>query len=160
MNESEMQGSLFDDPSSHGETLKEEGMARALNKKGLEEWQERVRVWAWHLDAGQRIVANDIIEMFGTPSGGTESNKNNAVGAIMNGLAKKGVLRKTGEYAKSSRPERHGAIVAVWERTQLGKEPDDRRLSNVSSPHIHVWTWVTNVREQYVQKCSECGARR
>jgi hypothetical protein len=115
------QYALFGDEPSHGETLKNEGMSKALSKLSVTEWQDRVKAWTWRLNAGHLFTSEDVTEEFGLPTGEVGTNKNNAVGAIMNAIAKKGVIRNTGDYVKSSRPSSHSAVIAVWERTVLGK---------------------------------------
>lgn len=174
------QYALFgDDEPSHGETLKEEGMAKALAKPGLSEWQDKVKLWTWQRSAGTRFTSEDIIEEFGLPTGEVRTNKNNAVGAIMNAIAKKGVIRNTGDYVKSSRPSSHGAVIAVWERTLLGKESRATKSDPVSVPtdaspgcprcgrdhyfpecpkHIHVWTAYE--QHGFTESCRECGTAR
>lgn len=39
-----------------------------------------------------------------------------AWGSLLNAAAKAGLVRKTGEYRASLRPERNGSVVAVWVR--------------------------------------------
>jgi hypothetical protein len=129
------QYALFgDDDPSHGETLKNEGMEKALNKESVSDWQDAVKLWAWRMNAGHLFTSEDVTEKFGLPTGEVKTNKNNAVGAIMNAIAKKGVIRNTGNYVKSSRPSSHSAVIAVWERTQLGKEPNVRKPDPVPVP--------------------------
>lgn len=124
---------------SHGETLKSEGIEKALSKGGLDDWQDKVKAWTWRLSAGTRFTSEDVTAEFGLPTGEVKTNKNNAVGAIMNAIATKGVIQNTGDYVKSSRPSSHSAVIAVWERTQLGKESRGSNPDLVPVPtHQHV----------------------
>lgn len=159
------QYALFgDDEPSHGETLKDEGIAKALSKSGLNEWQDKVKAWTWARNAGARFTSEDIIEEFGLPTGQVGTNKNNAVGAIMNAIAKKGVIRNTGDYVKSSRPSSHSAVIAVWERTQLGKES---RASKLDPDPVHAHSLCATCGEpngahlagcnQFVHTCHPSG---
>jgi hypothetical protein len=128
------QYALFGDEPSHGETLKNEGIAKALSKASVSDWQDNVKLWAWRLNAGDLFTSEDVTEEFGLPTGEVKTNKNNAVGAIMNAIAKKGIIRNTGNYVKSSRPSSHSAVIAVWERTPLGKESNVRKPDPVPVP--------------------------
>lgn len=121
-----------DEPT--GEQRKEEGMAKALSKRGIEDWQEAAKTWLWRLPAGRRFTAEDLVDAVGLPIGEESAGRNNAVGALMNGIAKRGVIRNTSDYTKAKRPASHGRVIAVWERTLLGKEPNVHR----SDSPVHV----------------------
>jgi len=125
-----MDDTLFD--LFAGEARKDAGQAAALTKH--EEWQQSVKAFVINLRGREKFTAEHVVAYFGLPTNGHGINKNNAVGAIMTGLAKRGYIRKTGDYVKSSRPERHGGMVAVWERTLLGKEPNDSQPHPVPVP--------------------------
>lgn len=55
---------------------------------------------------------DDVIDLIGLPSEG--QNKNNAVGALMAGAAKRGLIRAIG-YTESKRAGSHGRAVRLWE---------------------------------------------
>jgi len=57
------------------------------------------------------FTSDDVIKTVGMPP-----NHKNAVGALMNSLAKRKLIVKTGRYLKAQRPTRHAAIVAEWRR--------------------------------------------
>lgn len=165
-----------------GLELKRTGMARALKPDLLAEWKQNFRD-AVHVLAreGYPFTSEDVIERVGLPSGDVGTNANNAVGAMMNGLARKGVIRKTGERRLSKRPSSHGAEIAVWVGLQTSETHADTasRHDRPACPecgtrtcsrrpgypycygppkHTHVWTWRDSTSS--VQDCRECGATR
>lgn len=62
----------------------------------------------------ERFTSEDVVERVGLPTGEVGINHNNAVGAMMTGLARQGIIRKTGERRASRRPSSHGAELIVW----------------------------------------------
>lgn len=95
--------------------LKEEGMKKALSPPVLVEWKIQFREQVWKMaKTGQRFTSEDVIEIVGLPAGKVSTNANNAVGAMMNALAKRNIIKKTNERRKSRRPNSHGAELAVW----------------------------------------------
>ena len=95
--------------------LKEEGMRKALIPQELSDWKIQFRQRAWQLaQTGQRFTSEDIIETVGLPTGDIGINANNAVGAMMNALAKRNIIKKTNERRNSRRPNSHGAELTVW----------------------------------------------
>jgi predicted nucleic acid-binding Zn ribbon protein len=135
-----------------GPELKESGMALA-NSKHVE-WQGRVHSFILTLRGGRQLTAEEITDSCGLPTVGHGSNKNNSVGATMNALAKAGLIRKTGEYVKSSRPERHSAMIAVWERTHLGSEPHDYNPDSPVRPDP-----VPPTPDSTTTDCPRCGGK-
>jgi len=99
-------------------------MALALSKASVSDWQTQAHSWLYALPGKRRFTSEDLVDAVGLPTGAEASGKNNAVGAVMNAAAKKGVIRNTHDYVKTKRPASHGRIIAVWERTLLGKEPN------------------------------------
>ena len=105
---------LFDE--SAGSALRDEGMALALSPDRLATWKDTFRVTVQYLaHHGARFTSEDVVSIVGLPNGEIAKDANNAVGAMMNGLAKRGVIRKTSERRPSRRPTSHGAELAVWE---------------------------------------------
>lgn len=97
-----------------GYAAKEEGIERALQPDGLAQWKEDfVNSVTAMADAGIRFTSEDVIERIGLPNE-AKTNANNSVGAMMNALAKKGVIRKTTERRMSQRPTSHAREIAVW----------------------------------------------
>jgi len=97
---------------------KEEGMAIALSKhEGYQDW---FRKHVEDMPDGWLFTSEDVTEAIGLPTRETEMNKNNSVGALMNGLAKTGTIANTGSRVKSKRVSSHGAELVVWQRTYVG----------------------------------------
>lgn len=110
-----------------GKELKEEGIMLALMPGTLDEWKAEFNK-AVDLLCESRVTftSEDVLDLVGLPSGTIKSNANNAVGAMMNALARSGEIRKTGERRPSKRPSSHGAELAVWASARAS-EPDDRQ---------------------------------
>jgi hypothetical protein len=147
-----------------GEQRKEEGMEKALSNTSTSEWQEAAKLWLWRLPAGRTFTAEDLVDAVGLPVGEESAGKNNAVGALMNGIAKRGVIRNTSDYTKAKRPASHGRVIAVWERTLLGKEPNVHSSTPVPVPTdapAHTHDWGFDIPGYYGHAvCRECGAKR
>lgn len=62
------------------------------------------------------FVVDDIREVTGHPLGASD----NAFGARFMAAARRGLIRKVG-YQQSTRPERHGGIVAVWQGAEVSR---------------------------------------
>lgn len=78
-------------------------------------WKEQfvaeVELWA---KVGLPFTSEDITEEIGLPDGNVGLHRNNAVGAMMNAMAKRGVIEKTGKHVSSKNPESHGAELTQW----------------------------------------------
>lgn len=97
-----------------GYVAKEEGIAKALQPDAIQQWkQDFTNCVTAMADAGLRFTSEDVIEKIGLPHE-AKTNANNSVGAMMNALAKKGVIRKTTERRLSQRPTSHARELAVW----------------------------------------------
>lgn len=97
-----------------GTEAKREGMARALQPQELVRWREQFReavtMWA---ERGVPFTSEDITDTIGLPRG-IAQNKNNAVGAMMNGMAVRGIIRKTGRRVQSTRSHSHAREILEW----------------------------------------------
>jgi alpha/beta superfamily hydrolase len=98
-----------------GEQLRDQGQARALT--AAEEWAEAARACIeWLADQGQPFTSEDVVALIGLPDpSATGSNRNNAVGAVIAGAARRGVIRRVG-YRNANRELLHAAVVAEWVR--------------------------------------------
>lgn len=96
---------------------KEEGMALALTKEGIEGWKDAFRDYVESRPAGQVMTSEDILAAVGLPTGKVGMNLNNSVGAMVNGLARRGILRKSSVRVRSRRRSSHAAELVVWVRT-------------------------------------------
>jgi len=110
--EAASQPTLF--AQSEGDTLKEEGMAQALMKQGLEVWSAGFDTALRDLAlTGLPFTAEDVVDVAGLPHESVP-NGNNQIGAKINAAAKKGMIRKTGEWRKSVRPSSHSRELREW----------------------------------------------
>ena len=60
---------------------------------------------------GREFSADDVFQMVGAPS--DERRAKAAPGALMNRMAKLGVIRHVG-YTKSARPQSHNNLLRTW----------------------------------------------
>ena len=106
---------LPDPPEPHSLDFKRAGQAIALSKPALDLWKakfkESVRAFA---RTRQPFTSEDVIAVVGLPCGDVAMNANNAVGAMMTALAKRGVICKTGNRVQSRRKSSHGAELTEW----------------------------------------------
>jgi hypothetical protein len=99
--------------------LRDVGMALAL--LGSPTWSEAARVAIDHLAAsGRRFTSDDLVALVGLPRP-SEPNRNNAVGAVLSGAARRGVIRRTGDH-NATRPLSHARRLTVWEGTTNAME--------------------------------------
>lgn len=97
-----------------GEVLKEEGMERAREAFDVQRWRQAfVETVEMLAREGAPFTSEDVTAIVGLPRD-TQQNRNSAVGAMMNGLARRGVIRKTGQRVKSTRPQSHSAEILEW----------------------------------------------
>lgn len=96
-----------------GQELKQAGMEQAL--QAHRQWQEEFREAAVALaDSGVLFTSEDVLDVVGLPTGGPGLHRNNAVGAMMNALARQKVIVKTGRHVPSRRNLSHGAELTQW----------------------------------------------
>lgn len=93
--------------------LKDAGHKQALRVVPI--WSERAERWVRELSSGTRFTSEDLTDAIGKPRKVTETNRNNAVGAKINSLAKRGLIKGHG-YVTALNPESHGRNIRVWER--------------------------------------------
>jgi len=98
-----------------GLDLKERGMAQAREARDVHEWRKLFRAAVVYLASiGDPFTSEDVIELVGLPREDGTMNANNAVGAMMNALARADVIVKTYERRQSMRATSHGREIAVW----------------------------------------------
>ena len=101
--------------SQIGLDLKERGMEQAKSARDVQTWKQQFVETVQQLAGnGWAFTSEDVLSYVGLPRLDVGTNANNAVGAMMNGLAKRGIIQKTSERRKSRRPSSHGAEIAVW----------------------------------------------
>jgi len=98
-----------------GGTLKTEGMKIAESAYDVMGWREDFNRTVVACALSQRpFTSEHIIAMIGLPRGDVRTNANNAVGAMMNSAAKRGIIKKTGNRVLARRPTSHGAELTEW----------------------------------------------
>lgn len=95
-----------------GDELKEQGMQATLSKKPSQIYRDRLTEALKVFPVRSRISADQLTGIVGRPPEGVHPS---AVGAIINGMAKRGLIRKTGKPIKTARKERHSGENAEWE---------------------------------------------
>jgi hypothetical protein len=95
-----------------GEVLKAEGIARVERSIGQgvdAAWNQKARMEVMALiSLGRPFTATEITDRAGLPI------HRNAVGALVNSLAREGVIRKVG-FVNGTRQSQHARTIAVWE---------------------------------------------
>jgi hypothetical protein len=97
--------------------LKAIGQAQAEAQPDVQEWCEAFAAAVAKMlryNPQAQFTSEDVLERVGLPRPAGASNANNAVGAMMSGLARQGVIRKTAKRRPSTRPSSHGREIAVW----------------------------------------------
>jgi len=98
-----------------GLDLKERGMEQARRAVDVQTWKAQFTAAVQEMaKRGWAFTSEDALSVVGLPRAEVGVNANNVVGAMMNGLAKRGIIQKTAERRKSRRPSSHGAELAVW----------------------------------------------
>jgi hypothetical protein len=100
-----------------GQERKATGMTQALSADVVQDWKDRFRSAVEGFEPGRRFTSEDVLALVGLPSGEVGMNANNAVGAMMNGLARRRLIVKTGARVLSRRSSSHGAEILLWERS-------------------------------------------
>lgn len=92
---------------------KDEGMAKASTGPSAIQWNHDVGRWFMLLPLGTTFTMDDVIRANGLPASGG-ANKQNAVGAWINGMARAKFIQKTGRVVKSERIQRHAGEANEW----------------------------------------------
>ncbi len=100
------------DPDATGEERKEEAMAAVVEKRPAQIYKEHLESALFAFAHGSRFTVEQLTGIIGRPPEGVHYN---AVGAIVNGMATRGLIRKTGRMVKSIRPGMHATEIAEWE---------------------------------------------
>jgi hypothetical protein len=97
-----------------GKELKEVGMAIAVNNVPVS-YAVQFYAEVENLPKGRLFVSEDITDVVGKPNP-TAMCRNNAIGGLMNGIAKRKLARKTGKRIPARNKSSHAAELEVWER--------------------------------------------
>lgn len=97
-----------------GDRARDAGMAQALEPAHSRSWADDAFDWLYEQPYGRRFTSEDLVGAIGLPSGMPGTNINNAVGAVISGFARRGLIAFTGERVRSRRVSSHSAEVKVW----------------------------------------------
>lgn len=99
------------------------GMAQALDAK--QEWALHAKTVLRQLcRTGRPFTSEDLTDVVGLPTGTTATNRNNAVGAIINAYAKTGMIMRVGDRPARNRSS-HGHRIAVWQGFKVWEQESD-----------------------------------
>jgi hypothetical protein len=96
-----------------GQELKEAGIA-VVNASN-EPWKNRIIDLIEQCVKVGTITSCQVRKVAQAQGIGNPSHPN-AWGAVFNAAARKGIIKKTGQYVKSRFEKSHSAVVAVWEK--------------------------------------------
>jgi len=96
------------------EDARDKGMAEAKLNRSTLTWQQDAGRWFMTLPEGTTFTMDDVIRAVGLPSEG--ANRNNVVGAWINGLARMKFISWTGRLVKSERVTRHAGEAKEWRK--------------------------------------------
>lgn len=107
---------------AHGDTdraasiaARQAGERAARNAADVAAWNGQARLAVLALAAtGEPFTSEEVTARCGLPRGTVGTNRNNAVGALLSGAARRGLIRKTGRTVPSTRVSSHGAALAEW----------------------------------------------
>lgn len=85
----------------------------ALETNAGSSWGKAAAEWIRQQPRGRHITSEDVTAAVGFPRA-NESNRNNAVGALMRLMARRGHLRSIG-YTTATNPQANGRALRVWE---------------------------------------------
>jgi hypothetical protein len=97
-----------------GQALKAQGQALALNAAGMAEYRSEFNEQLRHLaDKSWPFSVEDVTAVVGYPMQRGLAPTNNAVGALMTGAAKRGLIVKV-DRVKALRPSSHATEITEW----------------------------------------------
>src|SRR5258708_913684 len=105
-------GSIFSGKPLTGDDLKEEGISKVMRKELARKYRDQIIEALKIFPVRSRITVDRLTGFVGMPP--KELNPN-CIGAIIAGMAKQGMIRKTGRMVKSERRYRHANASAEWE---------------------------------------------
>src|SRR5438105_4607107 len=105
-------GSIFAGLPVTGDDLKEEGLSKVMRKQASRLYRDMLVDALKVFPIRSRITVDRLTSIVGRPPEGVNPN---VTGAIVAGMAKQGMIRKTGRMIKSERRQRHSGEAAEWE---------------------------------------------
>ena len=107
-----MTGTLFD--YAEGLRLADEGMIAAIEHAG-DTWRDQAETAVRTVARMRLTFTSDEVWDFMQSHNYPEPPNRSALGAVFKALGKAGVIRVTGEWRNSARPETHTRPLRVWQ---------------------------------------------
>jgi hypothetical protein len=92
---------------------RDEGMERA-DRNANDEWKQTAEAAVLHIARMRPTFTADDVWRHLAAHTSSETHEPSALGPIFNRLRSQGIIRTTGEFRISARPERHAAPIRVW----------------------------------------------
>lgn len=103
---------IFSGPPVTGDQLRDEGINKTLSKEASQIYRDKLIDTLKVFPVRSRITVERLTGIVGRPPEGVS---NNVIGAAVNAMAKRGLIRRTGVMLKPSRKERHSNLIPEWE---------------------------------------------
>ncbi len=94
-----------------GPQLRDEGMQKALAKKAAQIYKGNLESALFSFQVNDTFTVEQLTGIIGRPPEGVHFN---SVGAIVAGMAKRGLIEKTGRMKHAQRPGMHATELAEW----------------------------------------------
>lgn len=104
---------LFSGPPITGDELKDEGMAKSLQKKANRKYRDNLIETLKVFPVRSRITVEQLTGILGRPEGFGATHS--CIGSSIHHMARLGLIRKTGRMLKPGRKERHSNQIPEWE---------------------------------------------
>lgn len=108
---------IFSGSSVTGDQLRDEGIDKTLSKEASRLYRDKLIETLKVFPVRSRITVERLTGIVGRPPEGVS---NNAIGAAVNAMAKRGLIRRTGVMLKPGRKERHSNLIPEWEVVKYG----------------------------------------
>ena len=100
------------DSDATGDERKAQAMDAVISKSPAQIYKGHLESALFEFPPRSRFTVEQLTGIVGRPPEGVHYN---AVGAIINGMATRGLIRKTGRMVKAIRPGMHATEIAEWE---------------------------------------------
>lgn len=105
-------GQIFAGAPVTGDELKQQGIDKVLSKKTSQEYRDKLIDTLKQFPVRAIITVERLTAIAGRPPEGVSSA---VIGAAVNTMAKRGLIRQTGNWVKPERKERHSTKIPEWE---------------------------------------------
>lgn len=132
---------------SDGDKEKAKGMEMALDAAN-EEWKQKFREVALEFASdGRPFTSEDVVAIVGLPRVDPGLHKNNAVGAMMSGLARAGYIVKVG-HRNSRRTISHASEIATWVGVKYMRQTPEERIAELQAENVRLRSTLGLVRHE------------